>query len=227
MGSILGNFECSSMCPCSETIKNLEFWGLSFRNLQIISGLPTPVGSRLTRLAGWGAVIGQLSPHKSIPVPHKTSSGETWLQHNRLQCTWGSGQIQHVNRPFIFLQNSCWTLVGPKAFCMEFCRSWVMLLDFWKALDHSWTSDPQYSPLILKFHNTAWAYMYLPEICWSNLFSNSPSPEKHYLAISNYELHLLAVCQEHPIIDFLHFNEQTLYTGPERYKQFTEINKLN
>lgn len=77
MGSILGNFECSSMCPCSETIKNLEFCGLSFRNLQIISGLPTPVGSWLTRLAGWGAVIGQVSPHKSIPVPHKTSSGET------------------------------------------------------------------------------------------------------------------------------------------------------
>lgn len=52
-GGIFGNTECYSTCPCSDTIKkNLEFCSLSFRNLQIISWLLTPMGSRLTRLAG-------------------------------------------------------------------------------------------------------------------------------------------------------------------------------
>lgn len=96
-------------------------------------GIPTDKISRM-RWSNWPA-----PPHKSIPVPLKTSSGETWLQDYEVH----EAQVKysmskgHSIALLKVLGSFCWTLVGHKAFLVKFCRSWAILFDFWKAYDHS------------------------------------------------------------------------------------------
>lgn len=121
--------------------KNLEFCGLSFRNLQIISWLLTPMGSQLTRLAGWGEVIDQLPPTNQFLSLLKHPVGKhdykiTDYEVHEAQVKYSKSK-GHSIALLKVLGSFCWTLVGHKAFLVKFCRSWAILFDFWKAYDHS------------------------------------------------------------------------------------------
>lgn len=114
--------------------KNLEFCSLSFRNLQIISWLLTPMGSRLTRLAGWGEVIDQLSPTNQFLSLLKHPVGKhdyhiTKYEVHEAQVKYSRSRLFYHAR------------VGPRVFLLDFVTSkdisyeifvgQAILLDFW------------------------------------------------------------------------------------------------